>query len=104
MGMMGTGGGGMPVMPSGMINPQNMDPDQMMAILDNPMMQQMMQQMVDHNPDAIRQMLETQNPMLRQIFQSNPEMGNNMIRQMMNPQSLRTMLQMQRAMRGGGTG
>lgn len=85
-------------MPPGM--PNNMDPDQMMAILDNPMMQQMMQQYVDSNPDAIRQMLEAQNPMFRQMFQGNPEMANNMVRQMMNPQALRSMLQMQRSMGG----
>lgn len=84
--------------------PNNMDPDQMMAILDNPMMQQMMQQMVDSNPDAIRQMLEAQNPMFRQMFQGNPEMANNMVRQMMNPQALRSMLQMQRALGGSMPG
>jgi ubiquilin len=97
------GGGGLPPMPLGMMNPQNMDPDQLMTILDNPMVTQMMQQMVDQNPDMVRQMLEAQNPMLRQLFQSNPEMGNQMVRQMMNPQALRAMLQMQQAM-GGGAG
>lgn len=85
----------------GMQMPPGMDPDQMMAMLDNPMMQQMMQQMVDQNPDAIRQMLEAQNPMFRQMFQGNPEMANNMVRQMMNPQALRGMMQMQRTMGGG---
>jgi ubiquilin len=100
--MMGGAAGGMPTMPPGMMNPQNMDPNQMMQILDNPMVQQMMEQMVDQNPDAIRQMLEAQNPMLRQLFQSNPEMGNQMVRQMMNPQALRSMLQLQQAMGGAG--
>ena len=95
---MGGMGGGMPQMPPGM------NPDQMMAMLDNPMMQQMMQQMVDQNPDGIRQMLEAQNPMFRQMFQGNPEMANNMVRQMMNPQALRGMMQMQRAMGGGAGG
>ena len=102
--MGGAGGAGaMPPMPLGM-NPQNnnMDPNQMMQLLDNPMVQQMMEQMVDQNPDAIRQMLEAQNPMLRQMFANNPEMGNQMVRQMMNPQALRSMLQLQQAM--GGTG
>jgi ubiquilin len=94
-----TAGGAFPPM-----NPQNinsMDPNQMMAMLDNPMVAQMMQQVADQNPDMVRQLLEAQNPMLRQLFQNNPEMGNQMIRQMMNPAALRAMVQLQQAM--GGT-
>lgn len=77
------------------------NPDQVMQMLDNPIMMNMMQQMVDQNPDMIRQMMEAQNPMMRQMFQNNPEQANQFIRQMMNPQNMRNMLQMQRAM--GGT-
>jgi ubiquilin len=100
------GNGGMPgMMPGGGFpNPNNMNPDQMMAILDNPMISQMMEQMVEQNPDMIRSMLEAQNPMLRQLFQTNPEMANQMVRQMMNPQALRSMLQLQQAMGGTGAG
>lgn len=77
------------------------NPEQLMQILDNPIMMNMMQQMVDQNPDMIRQMLEAQNPMMRQMFQNNPEQANQFIRQMMNPQNLRNMIQLQRTM--GGT-
>ena len=91
--MMGLGG-------AGGQQPQNLD--QMMQILDNPMMSQMLTNMVDSNPDMIRTMLEQQNPMMRQMFQNDPEGANQFIRQMMNPQALRSMLQMQRAMGGAG--
>jgi len=86
-------------MPGGMPGaPQSID--QMMALLENPMMSQMMQQLVDSNPDMVRQMIEAQNPMMRQMFQNNPEQANQFIRQMMNPQALQASLQMQRAMQG----
>lgn len=82
----------------------NMNPDQLMEMVENPLVQQMMQQLVEQNPDAIRQSLEAQNPMFRHMFAGNPEMANNMVRQMMNPEALRGMLQMQRAMGGAGAG
>ena len=81
--------------------PQNLD--QVMQMLDNPMFSQMLTNMVDSNPDMFRTMLEQQNPMMRAMFQNDPEGANQFIRQMMNPQALRSMLQMQRAM-GGGVG
>jgi len=86
----------------GMGQPPN--PEQLMQMLDNPVMMNMMQQMVDQNPDMIRQMMEAQNPMMRQMFQNNPEQANQFIRQMMNPQNLRSMLQLQRAMGGAMPG
>ena len=73
-------------------------------MLDNPMMSQMMNDMVQNNPDMIRSMLEAQNPMLRQMFQGNPEMANNFIRNMFNPQTMRQMMEMQRSMGGGMPG
>jgi len=95
------GGGGVPgLMPGG----TQADPDQMMAMLENPMVQQMMQRMVDQNPGAIRQMLEAQNPVFRQMFAGNPDLADGMVRQMMNPQALRGALEMQRAMGGGAGG
>jgi hypothetical protein len=36
------------------------------------MITQMMDQMVQNNPDMLRTMLEQQNPMLQQMFQNNP--------------------------------
>lgn len=90
---------GMPGMPPGMQPP---NPDQMMQMLDNPMMAQMMENMVNSNPDMIRNMLEAQNPMMRQMFAGNPEQANNFIRQMMTPANLRMAMEMQRSMGGGG--
>ena len=107
------GGGMMPGMAAqmqGMINGQQQQQqppnlEQVTQILENPMMMNMMQQMVDSNPDMIRQMMEAQNPMLRQIFAGqSPEQANQFIRQMMNPQNLRNMMQMQQAMSGFGLG
>lgn len=104
----GAGAGGMPPgMPGGMPGMGGMpqpNMDQMMQMLENPMMSQMMQDMVNNNPDMIRAMLEQQNPMLRQMFQGNPEMANNFIRNMFNPQTMRQMMEMQRSMGGGMPG
>lgn len=85
---------------------QQPDPEQLMQILDNPMMSQMMQQMVDSNPDMIRGMIEQQNPMFRQMFGGDTERANQFVRQMMNPQALRQMVQLQQSMGGvaGGPG
>jgi ubiquilin len=85
---------------------QQPDPEQLMQILDNPMMSQMMQQMVDSNPDMIRGMIEQQNPMFRQMFGGDTERANQFVRQMMNPQALRQMVQLQQTMGGvaGGPG
>lgn len=85
---------GMPPQPS---------PDQLNAainMMDNPMMQQMMEQALQQNPEFFRNMMAAQNPMFAQMFQNNPEAANNMIRTMMNPQVMRSMMQMQQAMGG----
>ena len=81
-------------------SPQQME--QMVQLLENPIVSQMMDQMIQQNPDMLRGMLEQQNPMLRQMFQSNPQMANDMIRQMMNPQNLRQMIQLQQQMQNMG--
>lgn len=104
---MGAGGGsvpspfGMPGFTPGQPPP---NPEQLLSILDNPMMSQMMQQMVDSNPDMLRGMIEQQNPMFRQMFGGDNERANQFIRQMMNPQALRQMVQLQQAMGGGAGG
>ena len=87
-------GGGMPPQPS---------PEQLNAainMMDNPMMQQMMDQALQQNPEFFRNVLTSQNPMFAQMFQNNPEAADNMIRTMMNPQVMRSMMQMQQAMSG----
>lgn len=91
-----------PVTPGGGMQPPNME--QMMQLLDNPVMMNMMQQMVEQNPDMIRTALEAQNPMLRTMFQNNPEQGNQFVRQMMNPQTLRSMIQLQQSLGGSMPG
>ena len=91
------GAAGMPGMPPG--GPQNMD--QIMQMLENPLMSQMMNDLVQNNPDMIRTMLEAQNPMMRQMFQGNPEMANNFIRTMFNPTNMRSMMETQRNMGNG---
>ena len=80
--------------------------DQMNAaisMMENPMIQQMMDQTMSQNPEFFRNMLAAQNPMLGQMFQNNPEAANNFLRTMMNPQVMRSMMQLQQAM-GGVTG
>ncbi|KAL7470242.1 hypothetical protein ACHAXS_010479 [Conticribra weissflogii] len=70
-------------------------------MLENPMMNQMMQQFMS-NPEMVRQMMEA-NPMMRQLRETNPQMAAmlsnpEMMRSMMDPNNLRAMLQMQRSM------
>jgi ubiquilin len=85
-------GGGMPPQPT---------PDQMntaVNMLENPMIQQMMEQALSQNPDYFRNMLTASNPMLGQMFQNNPQAADDLIRSMMNPTVMRSMAQMQQAM------
>eukprot|EP01116_Phalansterium_solitarium_P014434 TRINITY_DN320_c0_g1_i2.p1 TRINITY_DN320_c0_g1~~TRINITY_DN320_c0_g1_i2.p1 ORF type:complete len:539 (+),score=186.45 TRINITY_DN320_c0_g1_i2:500-2116(+) len=88
---MGSGGsaGGMPA---------GFDP---MAILQNPMAQQMMQQMAS-DPALVQQMMQA-NPMTRQMLDSNPMMQqvlNNpqYLQFALDPRNMQAMLQMQQAM------
>jgi len=85
------GGGGIP----------NMNLEQTISMLENPMINQMMTQMMA-DPAAMQQIMEN-NPMLRQMRETNPEAAAMMsnpetMRTMMNPENLRAMLQMQNAM------
>jgi len=74
--------------------------EQTIQMLENPMIQQMMNQMMS-NPAMMQTMMDS-NPMLRQMREQNPQiaamMSNpEMIRSMMNPDNLRAMAQMQSA-------
>jgi len=101
MAMQGVSGNGGHGFPSGGMG--GMDPAMMGQMLQNPMMQQMVQQMAS-NPAMMQQMIQG-NPMLQQMAQQNP-----MMQQMLsNPQMLQTMLnprmmQMVAQMHGSGMG
>jgi len=100
--MFGGGGGGMPdmsnLMGGGMPTPQQQE--QVLNMLENnPAMSQMMQQTVQQNPQLIRNMLIQQNPALQNL---GTEALDNMIQQMLRPETMRSMLQMQTAMRNAG--
>lgn len=90
-----SGMSGMPGMPP------NMNLQNTLSMLENPMISQMMDQMMS-NPEMMQSMMDS-NPMIRQMRESNPEMAAMMtnpetMRQMMNPSNLRAMMQMQNAM------
>lgn len=91
--------------PPGVPNPQQME--QTLQMLENPMVAQMMDEMLQQNPEMIAAILQ-QNPMMQQMQRENPQMAQVMsspefMRQMMNPQTLRAMMQLQQAMGGGGS-
>jgi len=83
-------------------NPNNpMNLEQTISMLENPMVSQMMDQMMS-DPAAMQNLMDS-NPMLRQMRESNPQVANmlsnpQMMRSMMNPENLRAMSQMQGAM------
>mmetsp|Transcript_8905 Transcript_8905/g.16054 ORF Transcript_8905/g.16054 Transcript_8905/m.16054 type:complete len:540 (-) Transcript_8905:1173-2792(-) len=105
--LFGAGAGGMPGVPGGGTTP---DPNQVIQMLENPMMQQMMQSMLAD--PAMREQAFSANPILRQAVDQNPEMAQMLqnpefLRMMMNPEVLRASLTLQNAMRGmqgGSTG
>ena len=83
----------------------NVNPDQMMsqmeAILSNPAMANMMQNMMS-NPAVMQQMIDS-DPRMRAMLDAAPGMREQLtnpefLRQMTNPDNLRAMMQMQRAM------
>ncbi len=109
MGAGGTGAGtnapSIPGMP-GMPNP-NMNIEQTIQMLENPMMNQMMNNLMS-DPAMMQNILQS-NPMLQQMTQANPQLAqmlNNpeLMRTMMNPNNLRSMMQMQNAMQNAGMG
>lgn len=83
-------------------NPNNpMNLEQTISMLENPMVSQMMDQMMS-DPAAMQSLMDN-NPMLRQMRETNPQVASmlsnpEMMRSMMNPQNLRAMSQMQGAM------
>jgi ubiquilin len=97
-GAMGGGMGGMGGL--GGMGGAGMDPAQAMAMLQNPFMQQMMQQML--NDQACGNQMAAENPMMAQMLQNpqtramltNPEM----LRRMSDPAVLQASLQMQQSM------
>ena len=87
-GMMG--GGGMPPDLNGMIE-----------MMENPMVRQMMDQMMS-NPQFVQQMMDS-NPMMRQMREQNPQAAAMLsnpeaMRAMMDPTNLRAMMQLQQSM------
>lgn len=72
-GIPGAGGAGAANNPwaNPMLGPNGQNLESTLQMLENPMMQQMMQQMMS-NPDNMRQMMQS-NPMLQQMAQTNPQ-------------------------------
>jgi len=98
-GSAGAGGANNPWNPAAGSNIPNLEST--LQMMENPNMQQMMQQMMS-NPETMRMMMDS-NPMLRQMRETNPQaaaMLDNpeMMRSMMQPDTLRSMAQMQQAM------
>jgi len=80
-------------------NQQNLDAT--LQMLENPIMNQMMQNMLN-NPEQMRMMLDA-NPMMRQLREQNPQMAAMLdnpetMRAMLDPNNIRAMAQMQQAM------
>jgi ubiquilin len=99
-GSAGTSGTGNPV-PGQQQQPSPQQMEQTLQMLENPMVAQMMDQVLQ-NPEAVRQMMEA-NPMMAQLRAQNPGMAQamenpEMLRTMMNPNNLRAMMQLQSAM------
>jgi len=77
---------------------QGLDVNTMMGLLNNPMVQQSMNQLLQ-NPAMLQQMLQN-NPMANQLMQNNPIVAHmlqnpDVLRQMANPQLLNQVLQAQ---------
>lgn len=78
------------------------------VLMQNPMVQQMMQQMAS-NPDLMRQAIE-QNPMAQEMMRNNPQAramleNPQLMQQLLQPDNMQRMMQMQQIMGGlGGAG
>lgn len=82
-------------------NNMGINMEQSIQMLENPLVQQMMDQMMQ-NPAMLQQMMDS-NPMMRQLRETNPQMAEMMsnpetIRSMMNPSNLRNMMSLQNSM------
>ncbi|CAN8063041.1 unnamed protein product [Agarophyton chilense] len=85
--------------------PPGMDPERMMQMLDNPIMQQFMQNVLS-NPQMFQSMIAS-NPQLQALQQSNPEMARmlqnpDVLRAFINPEVMRAVRQVQEAMGSSG--
>mmetsp|Transcript_11746 Transcript_11746/g.21105 ORF Transcript_11746/g.21105 Transcript_11746/m.21105 type:complete len:340 (+) Transcript_11746:72-1091(+) len=108
MQMMGGMGGAAPGAGSPMGGMEGMmrDPQFMMQMMQNPMVQQMMQS-ISQNPQMLQAMIQN-NPMIQQMTQNNPMLQQvlsnpQLLQSMFNPQAMQGMLQMQQAMAGMGS-
>lgn len=103
--MAGMGGtGGAPQFP-GMPQPAQMD--QMLQMMENPMMQQMLQSMV--NDPAMLETMINSSPQLQAITQANPEMAAmlrnpGVMQALINPDVMRSLSVLRNAMGGGQAG
>lgn len=87
-----------------------MDPAQVAAMMENPVMQQAMEQFAS-NPEMMQSMMAN-NPMLQSMASQNPQVMEAMrnpalMRQLMNPETLRSMAHLQQltsALQGGAGG
>jgi len=97
--------GGSGGMPGADLNGNPMNLEQTISMLENPMVSQMMDQMMS-DPAAMQSLMDS-NPMLRQMRETNPQVANmlqnpEMMRSMMNPDNLRAMSSMQSSMQQMG--
>merc|ERR1740123_2287268 len=105
------GGAGMPGAGAGASNPMGgMDPAMIGQMMQNPVMQQMMNNMFQ-NPAMLQQMIQS-NPMLQQMSQQNPMMAQMMsnpavlqgaMQMMQNPQMMQMLQNPQMMQAFGGT-
>lgn len=82
-----------------------MDPQMIMGLLDDPMMQQMMNQIAS-DPQMMQNMVNS-NPQLREMAQRDPMFASmmqnpQMMQAMMNPRTLRSLMELQQSMGAGG--
>lgn len=85
--------------------PAGMNSDQMMQMLENPLMQQLMQNMLS-DPQMLQTVISS-NPQLQAMMQGRPEMAQmlqnpNMMRTFLNPDVMRAVQQLQDAMTRSG--
>merc|ERR550514_1906125 len=90
-----------------MMNGQQPDPQQMMGLMNTPMMQQAMQQL-EQNPEMMQQAIKN-DPILKQMAQSNPQMAAmmqnpEMLRMMMNPAMMQNAMGMMQGAQGAPGG
>ena len=90
----GLGGTGAGLPPTTTITPAQRQ--QALRMLDNPVLQNAMQQALQQNPEFFRHQLLAQNPALGQIM--SPQELDRLMQEMMQPDNMRAMMQMQEQM------